>query len=73
METKLTQASDGICLQVSGRIDSSTVNDFSLALSKIPGNAKKVTLDFSRLLYISSNGLREILRLIKNMDDDNAL
>jgi len=64
-------------LSVNGRIDTSTAPDLELAISKEIGNGNRVILlDFSRVSYISSGGLRVLLataRKLKNPGDKFGL
>jgi len=61
-------AGDWINIGVKGRIDSSNAEDFSDRVLSLQANLphKRVELDFSELEYISSAGLRVLLKLQKN-------
>lgn len=63
-----TATTDGITvLTVSGRMDATTVNDFSETCQKfLAEGAKKFAIDLGGLEYISSAGLRGILMLEKS-------
>ena len=59
-----------ICLNLSGRIDSNNAAEVEQLLrAQIPESSAAVVLDALALEYISSAGLRVILRLKKNIDD----
>ena len=59
-----------ICLKLSGRIDSNNASAVEQSLrAQLPEGARAVTLDAAALEYISSAGLRVILRLKKNIPD----
>jgi anti-anti-sigma factor len=60
---------DDICiLRPQGRLDSATGSAFEKdLLSRIDGGAQKLLLDFSKLQYISSAGLRIVLIAAKRM------
>ncbi|MBP3806486.1 MAG: AMP-binding protein [Oribacterium sp.] len=62
-----------IYLYITGKLSSTTVGDLSQVIDRIPKDTEKVVLDFSKVSYISSFGLREILRLKKHMKDGSDL
>jgi len=62
---KVTQTNDQV-LKVSGRIDSSNAQEFERELKEALGeDLKEVTLDLEELTYISSAGLRVLMKLRK--------
>ncbi len=59
-------------IEVSGRIDAITVGDFEekvLPLCSSEENASAFIIDFSKLVYISSAGLRAILKIAKSCNE----
>jgi anti-sigma B factor antagonist len=57
-------------LSINGRIDTSTAPELEQAINREiePGN-RKILLDFSRVSYISSGGLRVLLATAKKLKD----
>ncbi len=66
MEIKFNH-NDTLDIQLVGRLDSVTSIDFSAALDKEEFKEDKVVLDFAKLDYISSAGLRVLLALKKKL------
>ncbi|WP_320009246.1 STAS domain-containing protein [Maridesulfovibrio sp.] len=60
---------DGIItFQLKGRLDSNTSNDFEeRLLNSIQGGESKIILDFENLEYISSAGLRVLLKAAREL------
>lgn len=56
-----------IALKVSGRLDTTTAPALEAAVSESVANCEKLVLDFAGLEYISSAGLRVILKAQKAM------
>ena len=56
-----------ITLKVSGRLDTTTAPALETAISEVIGNCDHLILDFDGLEYISSAGLRVILKAQKAM------
>jgi uncharacterized protein (TIGR02172 family) len=61
-----------LIIAVEGRIDTNTVNDLENALPKFEG-VEKVIFDFDKLEYISSSGLRLILKTKKQVNDTSII
>ena len=65
MEYKTRDIANVALVQVEGRIDHTTAKDFEslllLVLTGCTGEEKKVLLDCSGLVYISSDGLRALM------------
>ena len=61
----------GIALE--GRLDTMTAPELEAELSKSMSSADSLTLDFSKLDYISSAGLRVLLTAHKTMAAKNGL
>ena len=56
-----------ITMCVSGRLDTTTAPALETAVSEVAGCCEKLVLDFASLEYISSAGLRVILKAQKAM------
>lgn len=54
-------------LKVSGRLDTTTAPKLEAAISELAGTCEQLVLDFEGLQYISSAGLRVILKAQKAM------
>ena len=65
INTKLNDKALEIALE--GRLDTMTAPELEAELSKTMGSADTLTLDFSKLDYISSAGLRVLLSAHKAM------
>lgn len=61
MTTTKTTTPDGITLELEGRLDTTTAPGFQQELLKEFENGLDITLDFQRLVYVSSAGLRALL------------
>ena len=67
---EITQKKQGqvAIFQISGRLDSNTSTEFEEAVfNTIQDGSKKMIIDFQALEYISSAGLRVILKATKNL------
>ena len=60
-------------LTLSGRLDTSTAPELESALEEVLESAQKLTLDLEKLEYISSAGLRIILKAQKAMNGREGL
>jgi anti-sigma B factor antagonist len=58
---------NSIALKVSGRLDTTTAPSLENAVSEAIGSCEYLILDFANLEYISSAGLRVILKAQKAM------
>ena len=69
-----TERKDGVLsAQVGGRIDGSNAAEFEVAIrTAIEESDRAVIVDFEKLVYISSAGLRAILLTAKFLDERNA-
>ena len=56
-----------------GRLDTVTAPELELAMKDTLADANGVTLDFEKLEYVSSAGLRVILSIQKNMAEKGGL
>ena len=66
---KITKKQDGTQLTIAleGRLDTTTAPELAKELKDSLGGATELTLDFSKLDYISSAGLRVLLQAHKTM------
>ena len=69
-----TERQDGVLsAQVGGRIDSSNAAEFEEAIrTAIEESDRAVIMDFEKLVYISSAGLRAVLLTAKFLGERNA-
>jgi anti-sigma B factor antagonist len=59
-----------IVLSINGRIDTSTASELEQAINReIELGNRKILLDFSRVSYISSGGLRVLLATARKLKD----
>ena len=66
MELNCLREGDVLCVEVSGRLDSTSASKFEQNVNEEVGDSKcSVVLDLENLAYISSAGLRAILLLTK--------
>ena len=71
INTKLNDKALEIALE--GRLDTMTAPELEAELSKTMGSADTLTLDFSKLDYISSAGLRVLLSAHKVMSTKGGM
>ena len=66
----ITKELNGTELKIAleGRLDTMTAPELEAELNQNPGNAESLILDFSKLDYISSAGLRVLLSAHKAMN-----
>ena len=67
------QSSEGLVLEISGSIDTSTAPVLREKIAAIPDFTPKVTLDFKDVEYLSSAGLRELLICRQRFEGDRML
>lgn len=67
---EITKQQDGshLTIALSGRLDTDTAPGFDKDVSNMPEEVTDFTLDLADLAYISSAGLRVLLRASKIMD-----
>lgn len=65
--------SDAVTLIVSGRLDTQTAPELENELDSILSGLKELTFDMSNLEYISSAGLRVILKAQKAMNAQGSM
>lgn len=71
----ITQTKEGNNLTVAleGRLDTTTSPDLEAALSNALDGIDKLTLDFAKLAYLSSAGLRVLLATQKKMSKQGSM
>ena len=68
MTIKQTNENGKVTLTLSGRLDTVTAPELEAALDTALGDAKELVFDFNELEYISSAGLRVLLKAQKAMN-----
>ena len=68
MQINLIEENNRIVMELEGKLDSSTFSLLEKEIDKMNVEGKTVCLDLKKLEYISSAGLRVILKLKKIMD-----
>ena len=69
MEIQMNKQGDELVVAVKGRLDTVTTPELEEKLQPELGTLKKLTFDFAELDYISSAGLRVLLKSAQSMDD----
>ncbi len=59
-------------IALEGRLDTGTSPELEVVLNAITPTSKDLTLDFAKLEYVSSAGLRVLLTAQKNMNAHNG-
>ena len=62
-----------LTISVEGSIDTLTAQSFETQVEKALEGAKKLVLDFGKVEYVSSAGLRTILVLNEKMDEKEGM
>ena len=72
---KITKSMDGTTLNIAleGRLDTTTASELEQELKNSMDGADALTLDFSKLDYISSAGLRVLLSAHKTMSKKGGM
>lgn len=73
MEIKKIQDGSALTVYLSGRIDAVTALELDKNISSTLGSVTDLTIDLADLEYISSAGLRTLLKLQKRMDKQGAM
>ena len=73
MKINFERNSEKLNISLDGRLDTITAPEFEEFLKSNLNGAKEVTLDFEKLVYISSAGLRVLLALNKKMKSNLTL
>ena len=71
IEKKINQ--DALTLIVSGRLDTQTAPELESELDAVLSGVKELTFDMTNLEYVSSAGLRVILKAQKAMNAQGAM
>lgn len=72
MEIEKKHDGDELVLIPSGMIDTSNANDFDKEIQESLDESKKLTIDFSKVSYISSSGLRALVKAQKKKGNDGS-
>lgn len=62
-----------LTLNIEGRLDTTTAPEFEAVLNENLGGIKELILDFANLDYISSAGLRVVLKAQKTMNTQGSM
>lgn len=73
MEVNVKLEEQKAILTIEGRIDSSTAPELEKRISKIIKNVNDMVLDFEKVEYITSAGLRVILAASKSISEKGKL
>lgn len=73
MTVTIEQNDDSIVCKIEGRIDTVTSPDLEAEIKKNAESAQSITLDFEKVEYISSAGLRVLLSAHKMMAKKGGL
>ena len=71
IETKIN--GEALTLIVSGRLDTQTAPELEKELDSVLADIKELTFDFANLEYVSSAGLRVILKAQKAMNTQGSM
>lgn len=71
MEIEKKYVEKELTLSIEGRIDTITSNDLEKEISDEMGNFDSLVMDFARVDYISSAGLRLLISTQKKLKQDN--
>ena len=72
MEIKKTENGSVMTIALEGRLDTTTAPELQKEISTL-GNVSELILDFEKLAYISSAGLRVLMVAHKGMSDKDGL
>lgn len=56
-------------VRIQGRLDTMTAPELLKKFREIPGKAEEITIDVSRMAYVSSAGLRVFLMMYKSLEN----
>ena len=73
MTIEKTMNAEAVTLKVSGRLDTQTAPELENELDAVLPGAKDLTFDMSGLEYVSSAGLRVILKAQKAMNAQGSM
>ena len=73
MTISKTLENNALTLRISGRLDTTTAVDLESTLNESLAGVSSLVFDFEELAYISSAGLRVILKAQKTMNDQGEM
>ena len=73
MTIEKTTETEKVTLTVSGRLDTTTAPELEAALDEVLENTKELIFNLENLEYISSAGLRVILKAQKSMNTKGSM
>lgn len=73
MTIEKTTENEKVTLTVSGRLDTTTAPELEAALDEVLENTKELIFNLENLEYISSAGLRVILKSQKSMNTKGSM
>ena len=73
MTIEKTTENEKVTLTVSGRLDTTTAPELEAALDEVLENTKELIFNLENLEYISSAGLRLILKAQKSMNTKGSM
>lgn len=73
MTIEKTKENEKVTLTVSGRLDTTTAPELEAALDEVLENTKELIFNLENLEYISSAGLRVILKAQKSMNTKGSM
>lgn len=73
MTIEKTTENEKVTLTVSGRLDTTTAPELDAALDEVLENTKELIFNLENLEYISSAGLRVILKAQKSMNTKGSM
>ena len=73
MTIEKTTENEKVTLTVSGRLDTTTAPELEAALDEVLENTKELIFNLENLEYISSAGLRVILKAQKTMNTKGSM
>ena len=73
MTIEIKKSIDEVIIEIDGRLDTITAPSLEEAINEYIGNTKNLILDFKKLQYISSAGLRVLLGAQKKKQKDSTM
>jgi len=70
IQTQLDEST--LTMEIEGRIDTLTSSELAKAVEELPENITSLILDFTKVFYLSSAGLRVILMAQNRMNAKNG-
>ena len=72
MTINSVQDGNTLTMEIEGRIDTLTSGELSKAVQELPENVTSLILDFTKVFYLSSAGLRAVLTAQNKMNAKNG-